>query len=93
MPREAGLFEAAGGSVVEAYFLLRAEGGNIPPMWIERASESRKNREKQLAELLESNSLDAVQALRDWELSYQKECFYYGLRALLEMARNGKTKL
>ena len=93
MPREAGLFEAAGGSPVEAFFLLREEGGNIPPMWIERASESRKNREERLAELLAENSLDALQALRDWELSYRKECFYYGLRVLLELARNGKSKL
>ena len=64
-----------------------------PPAWLDRASESRKNREKKLAELLGDNSLDAVQALRDWELSYRKECFYYGLRALLELSRNGKTKL
>ena len=93
MPREAGLFDSAGGSPVEAFFLLREEGGNIPPAWIERASESRKNREKKLAKLLSENSLDAVQALRDWELSYRKECFYYGLRALLELWRSGKTKL
>ena len=36
---------------------------------------------------------DAIQALRDWELSYRKECFYYGLRVLLELARDGKSKL
>ena len=60
MPREAGLFDTAGGSPVEAFFLLREEGGNIPPMWIERASESRKNREERLAELLAENSLDAA---------------------------------
>jgi len=93
MPREAGLFDSAGGSPVEAFFLLREDGGNIPPAWIERATESRKNREKRLAELLGENSLDALQALRDWELSYRKECFYYGLRVLLELARKGKSNL
>jgi hypothetical protein len=93
MAREAALFDETGGSVVEAFLLLRAEGKNIPPMWIERARESRKKREKALAQLLRENSLDALQALREWELCYRKECFYYGLRALLEMERSGKTKL
>jgi hypothetical protein len=31
MPREAGLFEESGGSVVNAYHILRQNGGNIPP--------------------------------------------------------------
>jgi len=92
MAREAALFEQVGGSVVEAFLLLRAEGKNIPPMWIERAKESRKNRAKALAELLAKNSLDAIAALRDWELAYSKECFYYGLRALFELQRSGKTR-
>ena len=93
MPREAVLFQESSGSPVEAFFLLREKGGNIPPAWIERATESRKSREKRLAELLAENSLDALQAIRDWELSYRKECFYYGLRVLLELARKGKSKL
>ena len=93
MAREAALFDETGGSVVEAFLLLRAEGKNIPPMWIERARESRKNREKELARLLSENSLDALAALRDWELAYRKECFYYGVRALFEMQRGGKTRL
>jgi hypothetical protein len=93
MTREAGLFDETGGSVVEGFLLLRAEGKNIPPMWIKRARESRKHREKVLAKLLRENSLDAIPALRDWELSFQKECFYYGVRALFEMQRSGKTKL
>lgn len=93
MPREANLFEGTGGGVVEAFLLLRAEGKNIPPAWIKRATESRKNREKELAELLRKNKLDAVHALRDWELAYRKECFYYGLRALFELQREGTTKL
>ena len=39
----------------------------------------------------------AVQELRRvlkaWELAYQKETFYHGLRALLEISRNGVTHL
>jgi hypothetical protein len=93
MPREASLFDNTNGSPVEAYFLLREGGGNIPPMWIKRATESRKKREKELGKALKANSLDAVALLRDWELAYRKECFYYGLRAMLELERSGKTKL
>jgi hypothetical protein len=93
MPREATLFEDSDGSVVEAFLLLRAEGKNIPPAWIDRARNSRKHREERLAELLGENSLDALQALRDWELAYRKECFYYGLRALFELQRQGATRL
>lgn len=92
MPRKAGLFEVSNGSIVEAFFILRKGSKNIPPNWIERANESRKNREIELGKALKSNSLDAVQLLKDWEISFQKECFYYGLRVLLELERHGKTK-
>ncbi len=87
------VLENTGGSSVEAYFRLKRDGGNIPPAWIDRASESRKRRERDLGKALRANSLDAVGLLRDWELAYQKECFYYGLRVLLELERKGKTKL
>ncbi|MDE2058709.1 MAG: hypothetical protein KGL31_12030 [candidate division NC10 bacterium] len=93
MPREARLFQESDGSVAEAYLLLLAQGTNIPASWIDRSKESRKNREELLAELLHDNSLDAVEPLRDWELAYRKECFYRGLRALLELKRDGKTTL
>lgn len=93
MPREAGLFEESGGSVVRAYHILRQNGGNIPPNWIDRSSASRMNRQKELGKQLHTRSLDAVPLLEDWELAYRKECFYYGLRVLLELERTGKTKL
>ena len=75
MPREANLFESVSGSVVEAFLLLRLDGKNVPPAWIERAHESRKNREKRLAELLTENSLDALQALRDWSCPTVRSTF------------------
>ncbi|HPE10411.1 MAG TPA: hypothetical protein PLT28_11735 [Saprospiraceae bacterium] len=92
MPREAGLFEAANGNPFEGFLLLRQQGGNIPPSWIERSTESRKNTEKELGGLLKSGDFDAVHKLKEWEEKYRKECFYYGLRALLELERNGKTE-
>jgi len=93
MPREASLYEASNGSIVNAFFLLRSEGKNIPPAWIERAEQSRRNRQKDLGKLLKAKSLDAVPSLKDWELSFSKECFYYGLRVLMELERRGKTTL
>ena len=93
MPREAGLFEKSGGNVVKAYHILRQNSSNIPPNWIKRSKESRKNRQTKLGKQLQSKSIDAVPFLEDWEIAYQKECFYYGLRVLLELERHGKTKL
>lgn len=93
MPREAGLFDITNGNVVDAFLILRSEGKNIPPNWIDRAEKSRRNRQSGLGKLLKVKSLDAVQSMKDWELAYKKECFYYGLRVLMELERNGKTKL
>lgn len=93
MPREAGLFEQTDGSPLEAFLLLRQSGGNVPPMWIERAKASRKHREKQLSKALRSKSLDAVYLLREWETYFRKEMFYYGIRVLMELERKGASKL
>ena len=76
MPREATLFDETSGNSAEAYLLLSRDGGNVPPAWIDRAHESRKKREKELAKALKRNSLDAIHLLRDWQLAYRKECFY-----------------
>lgn len=92
MPREAGLFDQTRGNVVEAFLLLREEGKNIPPAWIDRSRESRKQREKALAIKLKAGHLDSYNMMRDWDIAYRKECFYNGLRALMELERKGKTK-
>ena len=93
MPREAELFDATSGSAVQAFLLMRKEGKNVPPAWIKRARASRKTREKALANALRRNSLDAIYLIRDWELSYRKECFYHGIRVLMELEREGQSKL
>lgn len=93
MPREAQLFDSTNGSVVDAYLLLRHEGKNIPSAWIKRASSARKRREKSLGKALKKKSLDAVLLLKEWEIAYRKECFYYGIRVLLELERHGKSNL
>jgi hypothetical protein len=94
MPREATLFDNAAGSVVRGYLLLKSGGSaNVPPMWIERARLSRKNREGELAKALQDGRVQDFPTLENWELSYRKECFYRGLRILLELERHGKTVL
>ena len=30
--------------------------------------------------------------LENWELAYRKECFYRGIRVMLELERNGRSK-
>jgi len=93
MPREAGLFEMAGGSPLRGYLLLRQQGGNIPPQWIERSSESRRSRQKKLVQVLRKGSIRDIPDVEDWEVAYRKECFYRGIRILFELERAGKTKL
>ncbi len=74
--------------------LLKTNGSaNIPPAWIERARLSRKGKEKALAQVLKSGKVKDFLSLEDWELRFRKECFYHGLRVLLELERKGKTKL
>jgi len=46
-----------------------------------------------MAKPLKASQLDAANLIRKWELAYRKECFYRGLRALLELERAGKTKI
>lgn len=93
MPREAGLFEMAEGSPLRGYLLLRQEGGNIPPQWIERSAASRRNRQKRIAAILKKGSIRDVPNVEDWEVAYRKECFYRGIRILFELERQGKSRL
>lgn len=93
MAREATLFEEAGGSVVRGYVLIKQAGGNIPSSWLERASMSRTSRQKAVAHALETGGPADIAVIEDWDVAYRKECFYYGIRILLELERTGKTNL
>ena len=94
MPREATLFEQSGGSPLRAYLMLKSGGSaNIPPNWITRARASRQTRHSNMAKLLKKGRVQDFPQLEDWELAYRKECFYQGIRILLDLERNGKTKL
>ena len=93
MPRQAELYEATEGNLLLAYLLLREQGKSIPPNWAKRSRVGRKSREPLVGKLLKAGKLDAVNFVRDWELSYKKECFYRGLRALFELQWAGSTKI
>jgi hypothetical protein len=94
MSREAGLFDEANGSPLRGYLLLKSRrGGNIPPNWIVRSRKSRKGREKDVATAFKKSKRARMTTLEDWELAYRKECFYRGIRALLDLEREGETRL
>jgi hypothetical protein len=107
MPREAKLFSSSSGSAVRGFLKFRAnipprwiENARASRKRIEpevvrlllvlrrlrdnrpRARASIRNAEKELRTLLTR-----------WELAYNKEGFYRGIRVLLELQRNGSSKL
>jgi hypothetical protein len=92
MPIETTLFESTGGNLFLAYLALRERGANIPPNWIKRYHSTRKAREEEMVKDLRGGKLDAANLIRAWDIAYRKESFYRGLRALLEIERQGKTK-
>jgi hypothetical protein len=82
------------GSVVRAYIMLKSNGSaNIPPAWIERARSSRKKHQDEVARVLRKGKIKDLPSLEEWELRFRKECFYHGLRVLLELERSGKSRL
>lgn len=93
MPREAGLFDTAGGNPLRGYLLLKQNGGNVPPMWISRAEKSRKKRHSNVVQTLRKGGVAGILDLEDWDLAYRKECFYRGIRILFDLERKGKTHL
>ncbi len=92
MSRDAELFESTTGNVIDAFILFRENCANIPESWIARSQQSRKSRQKKIISLLRKRSLDVMPLLSDWYKMYQKECFYRGIRILLDLERNGKSK-
>lgn len=90
MPVDSTLFEESNGDPVTGFMLLKSRGGNVPPAWIERYTTSRKKKEGDLAKVLKAGFAGYADLL-EWQEIYQKECFYYGIRALFEIERNGKT--
>ena len=106
MPREARLFESAQGSPARALLKLRANippnwilrarrsRKSLEPDLIrtmKKVQNLRKRRPKARA-TIRAAERELRAALRAWEVAYQKESFYNGLRALLEVTRDGKSR-
>lgn len=73
--------------------MLRQQGGNLPPQWIERSAVSRRRRHRSVADALKNGGITDITIVEDWEIAYRKECFYRGIRILFELERAGKSKL
>lgn len=107
MPREAKLFASSSGSAVRGYLKFRANIpprwiGNartsrkrIEPAIVEALrSLKRLRKDRPRAQVALRNAQKGLRAvLNRWEIAYDKENFYRGIRILLELQRNGSSKL
>jgi hypothetical protein len=106
MPREAKLFESASGSPARALFKLqgnippnwiaraRRSRKSLEPDLVasmRKVRRLRKTRPKAQA-TIKAAQQEMKMLLKAWEVAYRKESFYNGLRALLEISRDGETK-
>lgn len=107
MPREAKLFDSSSGSAVRGFLKFRANipprwiqnartsRKNIEPEVVRAFGALRQLRKKRpgarVAIKTASKELRAL--LQRWETAFQKESFYRGLRVLLELQRNGSSKI
>jgi hypothetical protein len=106
MPREAKLFEAVKGSPGRA--LLRMQANIPPNWIVrarrsrkslepdlarsmKRLQKLRRSRPKARA-TIKAAEQEVRDLLKTWEVAYRKESFYNGLRALLEISRNGVSR-
>jgi hypothetical protein len=107
MPREAKLFAASAGSAVRGFLKFRANIpprwiGNartsrkrVEPEIVAALRSFmrlRKNRPRARAAIRNARKELRV-VLNRWEIAYRKENFYRGIRVLLELQRNGSSKL
>ena len=107
MPREAKLFDSSAGSVVRGYLKYRANipprwihnartsRKRIEPeivQALQKLARVRTNRPRARV-AIEHARKDLKAVLERWETAYSKEHFYGGIRVLLELQRNGVSKL
>jgi hypothetical protein len=107
MPREAKLFLSSSGSAARAFLRFRANipprwirnaqksRKRIEPEIVEALRSVRnilRNRPRAQVALKNANKQFKT-VLRSWETAYNKENFYRGIRILLELQRNGSSKL
>ena len=107
MPRKARLFTSSSGSAARGFLKFRANipprwiknaqtsRKRIEPEIVEALRSlisMRKNRPRAQVALKKAQH-EFKAALSRWETAYNKENFYRGIRILLELQRNGSSKL
>jgi hypothetical protein len=107
MAREAKLFVSSSGSVVRGFLKFRAnipprwiQNAKKSRKTVEPEIVRAFNTLKRLRKLrpnaqvsIKNASKDLRTVLQRWETAYNKESFYRGLRVLLELQRNGASKM
>ena len=106
MARKARFFESSKGSPARGLFKLRgnippnwiarARGSrkSIEPDLVASMKKLRKLRKGRpnAHATIRAAEQELKMLLKAWEVAYEKEAFYNGLRALLEISRDGETK-
>ena len=107
MPREARLFDSSSGSVSRGFLKFRANipprwiqnarasRKRVEPEVVRAfgiLKRLRKTSPKARVSIRNA-AKDLRAVLRRWETAYNKESFYRGLRVLLELQRNGVSKI
>jgi hypothetical protein len=107
MPREAKLFTSSTGSAVRGFLKFRANipprwilnartsRKRVEPEIAEafRAFKRLRKTRPRAHVAIRSAQKELRAALNYWETAYNKENFYRGIRILLELQRNGSSKL
>jgi hypothetical protein len=107
MPREAKLFDASSGSVVRGFLKFsanipprwiqnaRTSRKRLEPEIVRAFGDLkrlRKTRPKARVTIKNAGKELRIELDR-WETAYRKETFYRGLRVLLELQRNGSSRI
>jgi len=107
MPREAQLFDSCSGSAVKGFLKLqgnipprwidnaRTSRKTIEPSVEKylRKLKSLRKKHPRAKSAIKSATKDLRHILNQWELRYRKEGFYRGIRTLLDIDREGSSKL
>ena len=107
MPREARLFDSSSGSAVRGFLKLQAnipprwiENARISRKRFEPEIDKclrhllRLRKTRPAAKVMIRNAIKELKAvLKQWEMAYEKETFYRGIRILLEVQREGSSQL
>ena len=107
MPREAKLFASSAGSAVWAFMKFRANipprwiknarnsRKRIEPEIVAGLRSFRRlQKDRPRARVAMRNAQRELRGVLDrWEIAYEKEAFYGGIRVLLELQRSGTSRL